>query len=295
MQESDMKRISITRALLVTLLLQSDHFAAQDSDSLHLHLNPIIQRGDGENCPDGLLETARAEIHNLVLEAIVSRERVCTCGAAAAGWTRVAFLNMTDPSQNCPGHWRLISSPKRTCGKGNDGCSSATFSSDGTTYSQVCGRVVAYQYGTTDAFWHAVNLAYDINNHYIDGGVSITHGHPRQHVWTLASGWSQQRTDTLGCSCNHGANYNLPSWIGEDYFCDSAPVVSSASNVFYSDNPLWDGVGCDESSTTCCQFNNPPWFCKRLPQPTSDDIEIRLCADNPDEDTPIELLEIYIH
>ena len=26
-------------------------------------------------------------------------------------------------------------------------------------------------------------------------------------------------------------------------------------------------------------FNSPPWFCKQLPQPTHDYIEIRLCGD----------------
>ena len=34
-------------------------------------------------------------------------------------------------------------------------------------------------------------------------------------------------------------------------------------------------VGCSGGSS-CCQFNNPPWFCKTLPQST-DDLEIRIC------------------
>ena len=73
-----------------------------------------------------------------------------------------------------------------------------------------------------------------------------------------------------------------------------AVIDDPEDHVFYPDNPLWDGVGCDESVTTCCQFNNPPWFCKLLPQPTLDDIEIRLCADNYNERTPVELIEIYV-
>ena len=37
----------------------------------------------------------------------------------------------------------------------------------------------------------------------------------------------------------------------------------------------------------------PPWFCKQLPQTTTDDIEVRICGDQgiANEDTPVELIE----
>ncbi len=46
----------------------------------------------------------------------------------------------------------------------------------------------------------------------------------------------------------------------------------------------------------CCSFNNPPWFYKRLPQTTTDDIEVRVCRDGESnmEDVAVELIEIYI-
>ena len=64
---------------------------------------------------------------------------------------------------------------------------------------------------------------------------------------------------------------------------------------YYSDDPLWDGKGCGPTST-CCSFNNPPWFCKQLPQSTNADLEMRLCgAGYPEsQNTLIELIEIYI-
>ena len=62
---------------------------------------------------------------------------------------------------------------------------------------------------------------------------------------------------------------------------------------FYPDDPLWDGSGCTTSST-CCSFNNPPYFTKQLPNPTSDDIEARLCRYESDEDSPVELMELYV-
>ena len=47
--------------------------------------------------------------------------------------------------------------------------------------------------------------------------------------------------------------------------------------------------------STCCQFNNPPWFCKDLPQPTTDDIELRLCINEAvDEDIILKLAEVYV-
>ena len=69
--------------------------------------------------------------------------------------------------------------------------------------------------------------------------------------------------------------------------------ISTAYSI--PDDPLWDGQGCGGTST-CCSFNNPPWFCKQLPQPTTDDIELRLCADEPigNEDTTIEIVDMYV-
>ena len=66
-------------------------------------------------------------------------------------------------------------------------------------------------------------------------------------------------------------------------------------HTFHADDPLWDGQGCGPTST-CCTFNNPPWFCKQLPQSTNADLEVRLCSANGAglENTPIQLAEIYV-
>ena len=86
----------------------------------------------------------------------------------------------------------------------------------------------------------------------------------------------------------------VPPFVGEDYFCETGSRSDHTTLRFYEDDPQWDGEGCGAIST-CCSFNNPPWFCKQLPQPTSDDIELRLCgSEGLAEDTPIEIVEIYI-
>lgn len=95
--------------------------------------------------------------------------------------------------------------------------------------------------------------------------VSLMEIHARQHIWTLASGHSQVTTTTHDCRCNNGNEAVLvPPWVGEDYFCDSGNPNSSPTGILYLSDPLWNGAGCG-SSTTCCEFNNPPWFCKQLP------------------------------
>ena len=63
----------------------------------------------------------------------------------------------------------------------------------------------------------------------------------------------------------------------------------------YTDDKLWDGEQCS-SEGTCCTDKSPPWFNIDIPTPTSDDIEVRICGNENlgNENTPIELLEIYV-
>ncbi len=73
----------------------------------------------------------------------------------AGGWTRVANLDMTDSSQNCPYEFRLVTrsdAPQCTCGRTGPGCVSTSYSTYGIEYSQVCGRVIGYQFGFLEAF-----------------------------------------------------------------------------------------------------------------------------------------------
>ena len=91
--------------------------------------------------------------------------------------------------------------------------------------------------------------------------------------------------------CNSGPfSGTIPPY---DYFCDSGHRYSTpAPFIYYVNDPLWDGAGCVQGS--CCQFNSPPWFCKDLPHPTSEDIELHLCLNenSSNEDTPFEVVEI---
>ena len=217
------------------------------------------------------------------------------CGGT--GWRRVVYLNFTDPNTRCPSGWRLTSHSKRTCGRVNTGglsCDSVTFPVSGGDYTRVCGRIIAYQDRYTSAFWtYHDGLVTTIDGPYVEG-VSLTHDSPRQHIWTFASGYYEFNPTYTGvCPCDTTINITIPPFVGGDYFCESGHNSEPVMYRFHSDDPLWDGDGCTASST-CCSFNNPPYFTKQLPSPTSDDIETRICHYSRYGDVPIEFIELYV-
>ena len=216
------------------------------------------------------------------------------------GWVRVANLNMTDPDQQCPENLNLsYTNPIRLCGRRTDSsCDSVTFSTYGVQYRQVCGRVRGYQFRSPDAFerWGLCSAPCTIDKPYVDG-VSVTHGtSPRKHIWTYAASVFENTTDISTCPCT-GSGTSPPAFVGSDYYCESALSGPPwEPPVLHHDDPLWDGQGCNGLERTCCNPPNLPWFCKKLPEPTTDDLEFRLCADEPrtNEDVPIDLVELYI-
>ena len=219
------------------------------------------------------------------------------CGSEG-GWTRLAYLNMTDTTQNCPSGLTLYQfDGVRACGRpaSNIGsCASVQFPSNGISYSQVCGRVVGYQYDSPEAISNATGAnRNDLNSYYVDG-VSITRGSPRQHVWTLMA-------DTVHhfCPCASVAPGNstvVQSFVGDHYFCEAAATNGTTGRYFPND-PLWDGQGCDSSEVNCCLAPGIPWFHRDYNGTTTTDyIELRVCADErrSNEDSPVGYYEIYV-
>ena len=226
-----------------------------------------------------------------------------TCGDLTGGWMRVANIDMTNTSQNCPSGLSLTSSPKRVCDITSAGCVSNDFDIHGVQYSHICGRVIGYQKYAPAAF-HFRSRGIDAEYVY---GVSLTHGQsPRQHIWTFAGARDESAAGhSYRCPCvnpNLNPTPTLPSFIGSDYFCDTALETLYASlpnnaNSLHVSDPLWDGEGCGPTSTCCYDPQrkvNPPWFVKTLSFPTSDDIEMRLCTPDSHLTTPIEVVELYV-
>ena len=225
-----------------------------------------------------------------------------SCEGITGDWMRVTKLNMTNSSHTCPAGLKLLTTPKRLCAMNIDGpgCSSATFNLHGIRYTHVCGKIIGYQQGSPDAFlpYHN-NRSLTIDDTYVEG-VSLTHGrNPRKHIWTFAAALHEVTTVYLWnlCPCTNIHNtvtISIPPYVGNDYFCDTASEGYFQFR-FYPNDPLWDGQGCGRLNT-CCSFSNPPWFMKELPSSTSEDIEMRLCADQSrtDEDINFETVELYV-
>lgn len=222
-------------------------------------------------------------------------ELKCGSEANATGWARIALVNISD-DEGCPGgsnnEFTLVTNPIRFCRrtKTGYGCNSHIFSTKNLSYGRVCGRVTGIQIGTTDVFTgDQSQTPNDIDSPYIDG-VSLTYGRPRKHIWTFASYISEFYNE---CPCSERSSRVTPTFVGEDYFCESGANTTDVdpTDVFDKD-PLWDGKNCNNQEVQCCE--RPPWFYKPLDRNVTDDIEFRLCADQSDEQTAFTLIEIYI-
>ena len=69
--------------------------------------------------------------------------------------------------------------------------------------------------------------------------------------------------------------------------------VWEGAKLFFEGDPLWDGQQCEGE---CCTGKSAPWFHVSLSKPTTDDIEIRICANEgtDNDDSPVQMFEIYI-
>lgn len=273
--------------IAVTFLLDKKYVGA---DPIRIHLG--VKDGN-DTCSANLTDFAEK-----IQESISKSLPIHSCNGTS-GWRRVAYLDMTDPSQSCPPGLALkssYSSTIRTCGRASvlGRCWSTYYETGGTEYTKVCGRVRGYQFGHTSAFAQAAS---GIESSYVEG-VSLTHGPTgnRAHIWTFASGASDYLRGAASdvCRCVSAAAPAPPSFVGDDYFCESGHNVMpglfpGTHHQFYGEDPLWDGFNC----VTCCEL---PYFDKTLPEPTTDAIELRICSHEAEGrgDSPIDQVELYV-
>ena len=172
--------------------------------------------------------------------------------------------------------------------------SSANFSTNGISYQRVCGRARGYQKGDTGAFY-GCQISYNrtIDQDYVDR-LSITYNsNPRQHIWTYASGHGERSLSLWNCPCSIYGRYNPSSFVGNNYYCESASEYIASYSTYHFNDALWDGAGCVDR---CCDGATQPWFHRQLNQTIQDDIETRICAHSTfsSRSTLIDELELYI-
>ena len=220
------------------------------------------------------------------------------CGGHKGDWTTIVKID-TSKGDACPSGWTNITTPgelpKVVCRSGSDaaGCHSAIFSNYNITFNKICGQIKGYQKGSTDAF-NPSTLS--INDHYVDG-LSITLGNPCKHVWTYATGLTDDGNyPSSNCPCAATPGPDPPAFVGDHYYCESGTTRTVSNNEYYTSDMLWDGYGCQHANNNCCTNPDMPWFFRQFSHSINDYLEARICntVSFSNENTLVESIELYI-
>lgn len=312
---------SILLLLLAVTSCFSQDILPQDilpvsQDKLPVNVNPVVvDGGQSGQCPSGdtltsSVENLKEDISEIIVQSVLpvlqTKYSSCGCSQGDSSWYRIAYLNMSDYTQQCPSTWFYLSTPIRGCGRmssSRPSCDSTVYSSGGRSYSQVCGRINGYQFASPNGLNATLTKNIGLESYYLDG-ISLTRGAPgaREHVWSFVNAYYEltpgHTTAEWVCPCMYSNSsdwpYTVPSFIGNNYFCATGNRGGTATGLF-TDDPLWDGAGC-RGTSTCCQFNQPPWFCTSLPTATTADLEVRICGDQEsiNDQEYISLIDLYV-
>ena len=219
---------------------------------------------------------------------------------------RIANVDMRNNHSQCPpGLVYNVTEGRRLCHKLSlaPGCSSSMFSTLGVEYSRVCGKVIGYQYLFTDQM-DLVHPELDLDcTKPMSMELASSHMAHQDNMSGLLLQLMMKHLilDIMQSVLVAHVLIRLSpllestlSFVGNDYYYENGSRMRSEDR-YYFDDPLWDGEGCEGENNECCDRGGP-WFCKQLPQPTQDDIEMRVCLNSffQDEDVVLEQIEFYI-
>ena len=189
-------------------------------------------------------------------------EMTKSCNNFTGGLTRVVVLNDETRPSICTGKFIIYQTTRCIQRSAEPGCSHIIFPLMNMSYSHVCGTVESSWYGRPDGFiGNDRNSNTTINENYVDG-ISLTYGKEpsRTHIWTFIA-------DLQSCP------NNIPDYVGNNNTCLK-----------------WEG-SCSSSPKPCS-----PSFFRKLEQPVTEDIGMRLCRDQhqTSEGIPFGNMEIYV-
>ena len=168
-----------------------------------------------------------------------------SCNNFTGGLTRVAVLNDETRPSICTGDFMIYENTRCVRSSVEHGCSHIIFPLMNMSYSHICGTVESSYFGHPDGFiGNDRNSNTTINENYVDG-ISLTYGKEpsRTHIWTFIA-------DDRSCP------NNIPDYVGNNNTC------------------LKYETSCSSSPKSCL-----PSFFRKLEQPVTEDIEMRLCRD----------------
>ena len=260
----------------------------------HLQQNPASRGNSGEY----IIKTDRLYFFHCDMELDCKGHK---------GWMKIADLNTTR-GDSCPERCINTVAYKLCCTGGESvGCYSANFSTIGTHYTKVCGQMKGYQKGSVNGFYpyayaHGTTpIIYkpEVTSRSIDGayldGVSITTERPRKYIWSYAVGTSDDYNFKTNCPCAVYPGPAAPTFVEQDYYCESGDTGNYNNNIFYPNDPLWDGKQCS-AENNCCSQADMPWFFRHFITKQQGNIEVRICRDQApsDEEVVIEELQLFV-
>ena len=201
-------------------------------------------------------------------------------------WRRVAYLNTSESCQvQCPSGLEARMEPPSSCRRAveESGCSSVYFDPGDIPYSRVGGRVRARQSGQPNGFQDfdgpRSRGEVSLEDNYVDG-ISLTYGDEgnRTHIWTFAASMNTRRDGCAVC------DRERPDFIGDHFSCELLNLCDQG--IVCSSNLLWDGGQCDGGES----------FFRNLSEPTTEQIEMRVCREQErsDEDILVTEIELYV-
>ena len=221
--------------------------------------------------------------------SVMQQYCMLTCNGIHGNWKRIAYLNTNEIPVTCPDGFEIRSDTSNPplCRHiiSDAGCSSMIYPSNGLSYSQVCGTLRIHQRETPDGFQSDNNKiprnGQSVNQNYVDG-VSLTHGTSpnRNHIWTFTA-VIKFGADTDRCTI---CGRNKPLYVGTSFTCRAEHGIEWPCDL---NNAIWtNGLSC---------FGNETFY-RQLSESTTDNIEMRVCRDQPrhDEDILISYIEIYV-
>ena len=168
-----------------------------------------------------------------------------SCNNFTGGLTRVAVLNDETRPSICTGDFLIYQNKRCVRISEEPGCSHIIFPLMNMSYSHICGTVESSWFGHPDGFiGNDRNSNTNINENYVDG-ISLTYGKEpsRTHIWTFIA-------DRQSCP------NNIPDYVGNNNTC----------------------LQCEDSCSSSPKSCSPSFF-RKLEQPVTANIEMRLCRD----------------
>lgn len=207
------------------------------------------------------------------------------CGSNG-GWTRLVSFNAR-MEKKCPNELAMFETNGiKHCGRKPakaKSCDTVPVPSDGINYSKVCGKVIGYQYYSTDGY---------------RDGVSVTQGPSQKLVWSFIAGFSENHHH---CPCSK-KGHHPPKDIGDHYFCESGFKDYSYPNKnferFEVIDPLWDGKQCNNKEVKCCKREGNrkylPWFLRETGL-SSNNLGVRICCDESTQNENVSVGSYIIY